>query len=120
MKKIEWALRIGVFGTFVGHGLRVMAIKPEWIPYLNTVGFSDEVAVKLMPVIGIIDILVALIVLIRPFKPVVIYAILWAFLTALIRPVSGEPILEFAERTANWAVPLALYLLLYKKNAADN
>ena len=120
MKKIEWALRIGTFGTFLGHGLYVTTIKPDWIPYLNTVGFSDDVAIKLMPVIGTIDVLVALVILIKPLKPVVIYATLWAFLTALIRPLSGEPILEFVERTANWAGPLALYLLLYKKNAADN
>ena len=97
-----------------------VSVNTDWIHYLNTVGISDEVAIKIMPVIGIIDILVALIVLIRPLKPVVIYAAVWALLTALMRPISGEPILEFVERTANWAVPLALYFLLYKKNAADN
>jgi hypothetical protein len=120
MKKIEWILRIGVFGTFLGHGLLAASIQPNWINYLNMVGFSDDMAIKIMPVIGSIDILVALIILIRPLKPVIIYATLWAFLTALMRPISGEPILEFVERTANWAVPLALYFVLYKKSATDN
>ena len=120
LKKIEWVLRVGVFGTFLGHGLLAFYVNPNWIRYLNTVGFSDEVATTLMPVIGIIDILVALTVLFIPVKPVVIYAAVWAFLTALMRPLSGESILEFVERSANWAVPLALFLLLYKKNAADN
>lgn len=120
IKRIEWVLRIGTFGTFVGHGILAASIQPNWINYLNTVGFSDDMAIKIMPVIGSIDILVALIVLIKPVKPVVIYAAIWAFLTALMRPISGEPILEFVERTANWAVPLALYFLLYKKNAAGN
>lgn len=120
MKTIEWILRIGVFGTFLGHGWLALSIQPNWINYLNTVGFSDDMAVKIMPVIGTIDILVAFIILIKPLQPVVIYAAAWALLTALMRPISGEHILEFVERTANWAVPLALYFLLYKKNAANN
>jgi hypothetical protein len=65
LKILEWILRIGVFGTFLGHGLLAASVNPDWIHYLNTVGISDEVAIKIMPVIGIIDILVALIVLIR-------------------------------------------------------
>jgi len=59
-----------------------------------------------------VDILVALVVLIKPNKYVLFYAIFWAFATALIRPISGEPFLEFIERSANWAAPLALLLLL--------
>ena len=72
-------------------------------------------AEQIMPVIGTVDIAVAVLILIKPLKPVVIYAFIWAFLTALIRPVSGESILMFVERAGNWATPLALYLLLYYK-----
>ena len=32
-------LRIGVFGTFLGHGLVALQGNPAWIPYLTTVGF---------------------------------------------------------------------------------
>lgn len=121
MKRIEWVLRIGVFGTFLGHGLLATGVKTNWIAYLNTVGFSQDLAIKIMPVIGAIDILVAFIVLVKPLKPVVLYAATWAFLTALIRPISGEPILEFVERAANWAVPLALYFIVkYQEKSAEN
>ncbi len=112
-KKIEWILRIGVFGTFLGHGIYAILSNSAWIPYLTTVGFSTEWALRIMPVIGIIDLLVAAIILFKPVKPVVIYAIIWAFLTALVRPVAGESILTFVERAANWAAPLALYFVIF-------
>jgi uncharacterized membrane protein YphA (DoxX/SURF4 family) len=35
----------------------------------------------------------------------------WAFVTALLRPLSGEPFAEFIERTGNYGAPLALLLL---------
>ena len=57
------------------------------------------------------DILVAVSVLIKPVRAVLIWATSWAFLTALIRPIAGEPIWDFVERTANWAAPLALLYL---------
>ncbi len=115
-KKVEWILRIGVFGTFLGHGIFAVYGNPGWTVYLNTVGIPDEWAVRLMPVIGIIDILIAITILVKPLKPVLLYAITWAFLTALIRPLSGDSIWMFVERSANWAAPLAL-LLLFKKKA---
>jgi len=42
---------------------------------------------------------------------VLIYATLWAFATALARPIAGDPIWDFVERTANWTAPLALLIL---------
>lgn len=115
MKTVALVLRIGVFGTFLGHGILAFQVKESWIKYLNTVGFSDDQALMIMPVIGIIDILVSIVILLKPIKPIVIYAFIWTFLTALMRPISGESMLEFIERSANWAAPLALYFLLYKK-----
>jgi len=117
-KRIEWILRIGVFGTFMGHGLVAVGVNPTWIDYLITVGFTEDWAVKVMPVIGVVDILVAFTILIKPMKYVVLYAFLWAFLTATIRPISGEPLLEFIERSANWAAPLALYIMIFM-NSTD-
>ncbi len=113
LKLIEIILRVGVFGTFLGHGLIALKSIPDWIPYLTTIGFSTEQAINIMPVIGVIDILVAFITLIKPLKPVLIYAFVWAFLTALIRPIAGDSFLMFVERAANWVVPLALYFYLF-------
>ena len=59
-----------------------------------------------------LDILIAIIILFKPYKYIVVWMVLWAFSTALIRPLSGEPIWAFIERGANWGAPLALYCLL--------
>lgn len=110
-KKLEWVLRIGVFGTFLGHGVLALTVKQSWIAYFISVGISAETAVILLPLIGYLDILVAVSVLLKPFRIVLVWAVLWAFITALIRPIAGEPIWDFVERAANWAAPLALLFL---------
>ena len=111
LKKVEWILRTGVFGTFLGHGVFALLGKQSWIPYFTSVGIPEPTAIILLPLIGVLDILVAVTVLIKPIRVVLIYATMWAFMTALIRPISGEPIWDFVERTANWAAPLALLYL---------
>ncbi|MDP2672551.1 MAG: hypothetical protein Q8O84_01945 [Nanoarchaeota archaeon] len=119
-KKVEWILRIGIFGTFLGHGVFALLGKQSWIPYFTSIGFSESTALTLLPLIGSIDILVALFALIKPIRIVLIWATFWAVVTALIRPISGEPIWDFVERTANWAAPLALlYLRELPKNLKE-
>lgn len=107
----EWILRVGIFGTFLGHGMFALMVKPSWISLFAPVGISAETAIVLMPVIGILDIIVAFVVLIRPYKGILLWATTWAFTTALIRPFAGDPIWDFVERTVNWAAPLALLAL---------
>ena len=118
MKKIsiQYLLRLAVFLTFLGHGLVAINGNAKWLKYLETVGFSLEQAEQLIPIIGIIDILVAFTILIKPVKYVVLWAVIWAFSAALIRPISGESILAFVERGSNWIAPLALYFLLLNKS----
>jgi len=111
IKKVEWILRIAVFGTFLGHGVFALLGKQSWISYFTSVGISESAAIFLLPLIGALDVLVALFALIKPIRVVLIWATLWAFATALIRPISGEPIWDFVERAANWAAPLALLYL---------
>ena len=108
---INYMLRVGVACTFLGHGMNAMAIKQNWIPLLTVYGFSKEQAVMLMPIIGVMDIIVAFLLLIHPFRAVLLWAIFWTFATALTRFIAGEAIWEFVERAANWSAPLALYLL---------
>ncbi len=110
-KKVEIILRIGIFGTFLGHGAMAIGVKTSWIPFLTFWGFSFQTASKLLPVIGSIDILIAILSLLKPIRIVILYAFVWTFLTALMRPLTGYPIWDFIERTANWAIPLALLFL---------
>ncbi len=108
IKTTEWILRLGVFLTFTGHGSYALMVRAEWLSYLTTVGFSLAQARILMPLIGALDILIAFTVLLRPVRVALLWAAIWAFSTALIRPLSGLSWLEFIERGANWGAPLAL------------
>lgn len=111
-ENVKILLRIGVFLIFLGHGVFAIQGNPSWIPYIETVGFSAVIAKKLILYIGILDIIVAIMVLLKPNKYIVLWAILWTFLTAIIRPISGESIWAFVERGGNWIVPLCLYFLM--------
>lgn len=109
-QKMEWALRVGVAGEFLGHGLLAIGGKKDWIDW--TVRFTHvdtSMAATLMVLVGVVDVIVALVVLVKPMKPVLLYAAFWGFWTALIRPLMGIGWLDFIERFANWGAPLALY-----------
>lgn len=115
-RRIEWVLRIAVAGEFLGHGVLALQHKPAWIEWLGVFGVSNpETASLLLTLIGAMDLAVALIVLVRPLRPVLLWAAFWGFWTALVRPIVGESIWDFVERFANWGAPLALYLILRLK-----
>ncbi len=113
---VQWILRIGVFGEFLGHGVLALQGKKQWIGWVEQMtGVNADLAAQLIFLIGAFDVAIAFLVLIKPIKPVLLWAAFWGFWTALVRPLVGEPIWDFIERWANWASPLALYLTLKKK-----
>ena len=117
--KAIWALRIGVAGEFLGHGILALQGKADWIGWFAKFGVSDPgTAATLLTFVGAMDILVALVVLFKPIKPILLWAVFWGFWTALVRPIVGQPIWDFIERFANWGAPLALFFLL-KKNKSE-
>ncbi len=117
-KKMEWLLRIGVAGEFLGHGMLAIYGKADWIKWISEmINVDTSTATTLLLLIGISDVLVALIVLFRPVKPILLWAALWGFWTALVRPLVGQSWWDFIERFANWAAPMALYYFyVYQKN----
>lgn len=111
-KAIEWILRIGMFGEFFGHGVFALQAKEKFVVMLTAfTGITGDAAITTMKLIGAMDITVGILALVFPFRLLLIWASLWGFLTALARPVAGDPIWDFVERWANWAVPLALLYL---------
>ncbi len=115
--KAVWALRIGVAGEFVGHGLLAIGGKKDWIHWISQmIHVSGSTATTLLLLIGISDLIVAAIVLFKPIRPVLLWATFWGFWTALVRPIVGVGWLDFVERFANWGAPLALYFLLKDQN----
>ena len=112
-KIVEWVLRIGVAGEFIGHGVFALQGKADWIKWIGELtGASPETATTLLTSVGLFDILVAIIVLTKPIRIFLLWAVFWGFWTALVRPLVGMPIWDFVERFANWSAPLALLLII--------
>ena|SRR3989344_4697621 len=112
-KAIEWVLRIAVAGEFIGHGVFGLQGKKEWVNWFANFGITDAgTATTLLFIIGLIDIILAILILIKPVRLALLWMVFWGFFTALLRPIVGMPIWDFIERWANWGAPLALLLLV--------
>ena len=113
-KLVEWVLRIAVFGSFLGHGMFALQKKAGWFKYFEAVNITNPDTIgTLLILIGIIDVALALLVLIKPARIALLWMAFWGLWTAMIRwPIGPDPIWDFAERWANWGAPLALLLLI--------
>ena len=112
-KIIEWVLRVAVAGEFIGHGVFAVQGKKDWIAWFGKFGVADaDLATQLLFWIGVMDIILALWILWKPWRPVLLWMTFWGFWTALLRPLVGMPVWDFVERWANWGAPLALLLLV--------
>lgn len=111
-KLFEFLLRIGVSLTFLGHGILALGINEKWISLITAFGFGNEAARNLLPIIGSMDIFMALVLLFYPIRAIVIWAIIWPFAASVSYLVAGQTVWEFVERTSNWILPLALLLVM--------
>lgn len=117
-EKIYYSLRIASAMCFIGHGAFGIITKEIWCNYFGVFGISHDEAFMLMPYVGVMDICFGLIIIFSPLRIVFGWLVLWGTITALLRPLSGEPFAEFIERAGNYGAPLALLLFTYikKKN----
>ena len=111
-RRLHWTLRLGAAACFMGHGAFGIITKAAWVPYFGVVGIGHDTAYALMPVVGTVDILMGVSVLISPRPFVLLYMAVWAMWTALLRPLTGEPIFETLERAGNYGVPLTMLLCI--------
>jgi hypothetical protein len=109
---VAWILRCAAALVFAGHGALAVSVNASWLPFFSVVGISEDIGRVLMPLVGVLDIALALLVVARPIPIALAWMTVWAFWTALLRPLSGQSVLDFFERGANWGAPLALLLLL--------
>lgn len=118
---VQWVLRIGVAGEFVGHGMFALQGKAQWVGWIvKLLGVTTDQAVSFLHLIGFADLITACIVLLVPVPSILLWAALWGFWTALLRPLVGESVWDFIERWANWAAPLALLLMSWPKPTLKN
>ena len=111
-KKVEWTLRIAVAGEFLGHGVLALKGKEGWFKYFEAVGItSPDTITSLLTWIGVMDIVLAILVLIKLVPVVLLWMALWGAWTAALRPIAGEPVWDLVERFANVGAPLALFFM---------
>lgn len=111
-KLLEGVLRIAVAGEFLGHGVLALQGKAQWLGWIREITAADpDTAATLLSIIGFADVLVAVVVIVKPIRLALLWAAFWGFWTALLRPLVGEPIWDFVERWANWGAPLSLLIL---------
>lgn len=113
-KKAEWILRIAVAGEFIGHGVFALQGKEGWFKYFEPFGITaPETIVSLLFFVGITDVLLAALVLLKPIRLALLWMASWGLFTAMIRwPFGPDPVWDFVERWANWGAPLALLVLI--------
>jgi hypothetical protein len=110
-QKVYYTLRLAVSMCFIGHGAFGIITKPVWCHYFAVFGIGHDVAFRLMPWLGSFDILMGLLMLFYPVRAIPVWLVIWGTVTALLRPLSGEPLAEFIERAGNFGAPLALLIL---------
>ena len=108
---LHWSLRLAAAGCFIGHGAFGIKLKQAWLAYFNAMGFSDEIGLRLMPIVGTVDILMGISVLLNPTRAVLLWMSFWAAFTALLRPLAGEAWWEVLERAGNYGVPMIFLAL---------
>lgn len=110
-QKVHYALRIASGLCFIGHGIFGVITKSVWCNYFGVFGIGHDLSYQLMPFVGFLDILFGILILAYPIRAVILWLVIWGFVTALLRPLSGEPVFEFLERFGNFGTPLALLIV---------
>src|ERR1700744_6372831 len=110
-QKLHYTLRLAIAMCFIGHGAFGIITKPIWVNYFAVFGISKLWAYNLMPVLGTFDIALGILVIIKPYRIIVLWLVIWGLITAALRPLSGEPFSELIERAGNFGAPLALLIL---------
>lgn len=103
--QLHWTLRITAALCFIGHGTWGIITKSGWLPFFASQGIEPDIAWKLQPLIGLFDILMAVILLKKPNRTILIWMFLWALWTAILRPLAGN--LEKIQIDGEWVVQLA-------------
>ena len=92
--KIEWGLRIILAVVFISRAIPAFMGEQEWIGLFTNVGIASDLARMLLILIGISDTLIAILLLVKPIRAIIVWAIIWPIVPAIGTYLSGSS-LEF-------------------------
>lgn len=107
---VHWILRVSVWACYVGHGIFGIRQKVDWLTFYRPFGIPDALAIQTMPLVGLVDITMGYLVLLRPTRLALYYTAIWGVFTALLRPLAGMSFFETLERAGNYGPSIALLL----------
>lgn len=116
-----WCLRLGLACVFLMHGLEARWHHPHFIDLIIgsmqnifSLRTSEGAATSALTAIGVVDITIAIVLLIRPSGTLLAWMCFWGLITALSRTfafgVASYP--EVLVRASHFVAPVALWLLL--------
>lgn len=105
-------MRFGALGCFIGHGSWGLLQKAGWLKFFLYFGIAEKTAWNLMPLIGLFDIVIGVLIFFKPRPIYLWWALIWTVFTALLRPLTGMGASEFFERAGNFGIPLA-FIAMY-------
>jgi len=121
LRATGWLLRIAIATVFAVHGTEALMGHPRFIDYIigtthNFTGhyLSEAATLFMMRVIGVVDLIVAALVIVRPHPAVLYWLAFWGLITALARVTTfglGHHYEVFV-RTAHFLAPIALLYIL--------
>lgn len=109
-RAVHWVLRLSVWACFVGHGMFGLRQKTEWLIFFEPWSIPEPVAMAIMPLVGLVDVTLGYLVLLRPTRVILMYTAFWGIFTGLLRPLAGMTFFETIERAGNYGPSLALLL----------
>ena len=111
-RRLSWVLRAMVAALLVGHGAFGLSNlhDQEWTTYFGVLGIGPEAIIgwNLIPVVGWFEVALGVAVLLKPWRGLVAFVLVWKVATELLRPLAGEPFFEFVERGGDYVLPLGL------------
>ncbi len=114
VERLILILKISTGLLLIGHGgFGALQSKEILIHHYASVGIS--LTKPGLAFIGWFEILLGCGVMLKPFRALLIFIILWKMGTELLYPLSGAPIWEWIERFSSYGAPLALFFLLDEK-----
>ncbi|HET7416888.1 MAG TPA: hypothetical protein VFJ61_04590 [Solirubrobacterales bacterium] len=113
--QVAWVARVSVALLLVGHGgLGIWAHKAEWGDFFAVLGVGRDTAgtLHLAAWVGWFEVALGLAVLLAPVRELLVFVLAWKLGTELLRPLAGQPLFQFVERSGDYALPVALLALL--------
>lgn len=112
-----WLLRVGLAMVFLSHGFEAYERHPAFIDLIITTAqnllgmrIEESQASTALRIIGALDIAAAVLLLVRPWRPILLWMLFWGLVTAFSRMTSygWGAYTDVLLRSTHFAVPLAL------------